>query len=107
MDVYNNNIWLVEPMARAATDNRWPRVDVKAGNVGPGINGGFQGAVKSPLNKGRAYWIPGIGLSGDWPGGWTQIYAQVDTEAGMPGFDTEYFARQANAGETNTSRIQG
>ena len=34
MDVYNNNIWLVEAIARAATDNHWPRVDVKAGNVG-------------------------------------------------------------------------
>jgi hypothetical protein len=94
MDVYNNNIWLVEAIARAATDNRWPRVDVKAGNVGPGVNGGFQGTVKSPMNKGRAYRIPGIGLAGDWPGGWTQTYAQVDTEAGMHGFDENYFVQQ-------------
>ena len=72
MDVHNNNIWLVEAIARAATDNRWPRVDVKSGNAGPGVNGGFQGTVKSPMNKGRAYGIPGIGLAGDWPGGWTQ-----------------------------------
>ena len=50
--------------------------------MGPGVNGGFQGTVKSPMNKGRAYRIPGIGLAGDWPGGWTQTYAQVDTEAG-------------------------
>jgi hypothetical protein len=71
MDVYNNNIWLVEAIARAATDNRWPRVDVKAGPVAPGVNGGFQGKVKSPMNKGREYQIPGIGLAGDWPGGWT------------------------------------
>jgi hypothetical protein len=94
IDVYNNNIWMVEAIARAATDNRWPRVDVKAGNVGPGVNGGFQGKVKSPMNKGRAYRIPGIGLAGDWPGGWTQTYAQMDTEAGAHGFDQDYFVRQ-------------
>ena len=94
MDVYNNNIWLVEAIARAATDNRWPRVDVKSGNVEPGVNGGFQGTVKSPMNKGRAYRLPGIGLAGDWPGGWTQTYAQVDTEAGAHGFDKDYFVQQ-------------
>ena len=94
MDVYNNNIWLVETIARAATDNHWPRVDVKAGKVAPGVNGGFQGKVKSPMNKGREYKIPGIGLAGDWPGGWTQTYAQVDTEAGAHGFDQEYFVQQ-------------
>jgi hypothetical protein len=94
MDVHNNNIWLVEAIARAATDNRWPRVDVKAGNVAPGMNGGFQGTVKSPMNKGRAYRIPGIGLAGDWPGAWTQTYAQVDTEAGAHGFDENYFVQQ-------------
>lgn len=94
MDVYNNNIWLVEAIARAAADNRWPRVDVKAGNVAPGVNGGFQGSVKSPMNKGRAYKIPGIGLAGDWPGAWTQTFAQVDTEAGPNGFDENYFVQQ-------------
>jgi len=94
MDVYNNNIWLVDAIARAAIDNHWPRVDVKAGNVGPGVNGGFQGTVKSPMNKGRAYKIPGIGLAGDWPGGWTQTYAQIDTEAGAGGFDKDYFVQQ-------------
>ena len=94
MDVYNNNIWLVEAIAKAATDNHWPRVDVKAGNVEPGVNDGFQGSVKSPMNKGRAYRIPGIGLAGDWPGGWTQTYAQLDTEAGPQGFDKDYFVQQ-------------
>jgi hypothetical protein len=94
MDVNNNNLWLVETIARAATDNHWPRVDVKAGNVSPGVNGGFQGTVKSPMNKGRAYGIPGIGLAGDWPGGWTQTYAQLDTEAGPHGFDQQYFVQQ-------------
>jgi len=62
--------------------------------VEPGMNGGFQGTVKSPMNKGRAYRIPGIGLAGDWPGGWTQTYAQLDTEAGPHGFDKEYFVQQ-------------
>jgi hypothetical protein len=94
MDVYNNNMWLVETIARAATDNHWPRVDVKAGNVAPGVNGGFQGTVKSPMNKGRAYKIPGVGLAGDWPGAWTQTYSQVDTEAGPAGFDKDYFVQQ-------------
>ena len=94
MDVYNNNIWLVETIAKAATDNHWPRVDVKAGNVEPGVNDGFQGSVKSPMNKGRHYRIPGIGLAGDWPGGWTQTYAQLDTEAGPHGFDKDYFVQQ-------------
>ena len=94
MDVYNNNIWLVEAIARAATDNHWPRVDVKAGNVAPGVNGKLQGTVRSPMNKGRAYRIPGIGLAGDWPGAWTQTYAQVDTEAGPSGFDKDYFVQQ-------------
>ena len=46
------------------------------------------------MNKGRAYHIPGIGLAGDWPGGWTQTYAQLDTEAGPHGFDKEYFVQQ-------------
>jgi hypothetical protein len=94
MDVHNNNVWLVEAIARAATDNRWPRVDVKAGDVEPGVNGGFQGTVKSPMNKGRAYGIPGIGLAGDWPGAWTQTFSQIDTEAGPNGFDKDYFVRQ-------------
>jgi hypothetical protein len=94
MDVYNNNIWMVEAIARAATDNRWPRLDVKAGNVAPGVNGGQQGSVRSPMNRGRTFRIPGIGLAGDWPGGWTQTYAQVDTEAGPRGFDKDYFVQQ-------------
>ena len=93
-DVYNNNMWLVDTIARAATDNQWPRVDVKAGDVAPGVNGGFQGTVKSPMNKGRFYGIPGLGLAGDWPGAWTQTYAQIDTEAGAHGFDKDYFVQQ-------------
>jgi hypothetical protein len=87
-------IWWIETIAKAATDNKWPRVDVKAGNVEPGVNGGFQGTVKSPMNKGRTYGIPGIGLAGDWPGGWTQTSAQLDTEAGLHGFDEQLFVKQ-------------
>ena len=95
IDVHNNNVWMVEMIARAATDNHWPRVDVKSGAAaGPGVNGGFQGTVKSPMNKGRGYKIPGCGLAGDWPGAWTQTYAQVDTEAGVHGFDENYFVAQ-------------
>ena len=94
IDVYNNNIWLVKAVAKAATDNHWPRVDVKAGSTQPGVNGGFQGSVKSPMNKGRMFHIPGIGLAADWPGAWTQSFAQVDTEAGPHGFDKEYFMQQ-------------
>ena len=95
IDVNNSNIWMVEAIARAATDNKWPRVDVKTGRfVTPGVNGGLQGSVKSPMNKGREFNIPGMGLAGDWPGGWTQTFAQVDTEAGMHGFDEHYFVQQ-------------
>ena len=46
------------------------------------------------MNKGRGYGIPGLGLAGDWPGAWTQTYAQVDTEAGPAGFDKDYFVAQ-------------
>ena len=69
-------------------------MDVKSGRGVPGANGGFQGAVKSPMNKGRAWKIPGCGLAGDWPGAWTQTFAQVDTEAGPHGFDENYFVSQ-------------
>jgi len=94
IDVNNNNIWLVEAVARAATDNGWPRVDVKSGTAQPCVNGVFQGSVKSPMNRGRDFKLPGVGLAGDWPGAWTQTYAQVDTEAGRHGFDENYFVAQ-------------
>lgn len=94
IDVNNNNLWLVDAVARAATDNHWPRVDVKAGDIAPGVNGGRQARVRSPMNKGRAYNIPGMGLAGDWPGGWMQTYSQMDTEAGPLGFDRNYFRAQ-------------
>ena len=59
-----------------------------------GVNGGFQGRVKSPMNKGREYKLPGVRLAGDWPGAWTQTFAQLDTEAGPNGFDKDYFVKQ-------------
>jgi hypothetical protein len=98
IDVYNNNIWLVEAIAKAATDNHWPRVDVKAGDVAPGVNGGFQGSVKSNMRlmKVRSTRIPAIALAADWPGGWTQTYAQLDSEAGPHGFDQNHFVQQVS-----------
>ncbi len=94
IDVNNSNAWLVETVARAATDNHWVRVDVKSGDAAPGLNGGRQARVRSPMNKGREFKIPGMGLAGDWPGGWTQTYSQMDTEAGPLGFDKNYFRAQ-------------
>lgn len=96
IDVANNNRWLIKTFAKAATDNNWPWIQVKAGPVEPGIHGGLQGSTRSPLNKGESYNppIPGVGLAGDWPGAWTQTYSQMDTEAGPMGFDSDYFVAQ-------------
>ena len=96
IDVNNNNVWFIKTIAKAAQDNNWPRVLASSGNVAPGVNGGFQKQVLSPVNKGRSYTpqIPGIGLAGDWPGAWTQEYSQLTTEAGYPGFDPNYFVTQ-------------
>ena len=96
IDVNNNNPWFIDTIAKAAQDNNWPRVEASSGNVAPGVNGGFQKQVLSPVNKGRSYspQIPGIGLAGDWPGAWTQEYSQLSTEAGYPGFDENYFVEQ-------------
>src|SRR2546422_4217357 len=50
-DVNNSNIWMVEAIARAATDNKWARVDVKTGRlVAPGVNRGLPGSGKHPMN---------------------------------------------------------
>jgi hypothetical protein len=92
--VHNNNMWLVDTIARGATDNHWPRVDVKSGPGAPGVNGGFQGSVKGFLNLGRVRTLPGIALAADWPGAATQTYAQLDTEAGPHGFDKDHFVQQ-------------
>jgi hypothetical protein len=96
LDVNNNNNWFIKTIAKAAQNNNWPRVEASSGNVAPGVNGGFQKQVLSPVNKGRSYspQIPGIGLAGDWPGAWTQEYSQLSTEAGFAGFDENYFVTQ-------------
>jgi hypothetical protein len=97
IDVNNNNIWFIDTIRKAAENNNWPRVEASSGNVAPGVNGGYQKQVLSPVNKGRSYnpQIPGIGLAGDWPGAWTQEYSQLRTEApGFPGFDKDYFVAQ-------------
>jgi hypothetical protein len=96
IDINNNNIWLIDAVTKAAQDNNWPRVAASSGPVAPGVNGGYQRQVQSPLNKGRSYspMIPGVGLAGDWPGAWTQEYSQLGTIAGFPGFDENYFVTQ-------------
>jgi hypothetical protein len=108
IDVNNNNLWLINTIAKAAQDNDWPRVEASSGNVAPGVNGGYQKQVLSPVNKGRSYTpqIPGVGLAGDWPGAWTQEYSQLTTEARSAGgeqgdeerdrlgFDENYFVTQ-------------
>lgn len=96
IDVNNNNLWIINAIKSAAEANKWPRVEASSGNVAPGLNGGYQKQVLSPVNKGRSYTpqIPGIGLAGDWPGAWTQEYSQLTTEAGYPGFDENYFVQQ-------------
>lgn len=97
IDVNNNNLWFIDTIRKAAEDNHWPRVEASSGNVAPGVNGGFQKQVLSPVNKGRSYTpqIPGIGLAGDWPGAWTQTFSQITTEApGFPGFEKDYFVAQ-------------
>ena len=50
--------------------------------------------VQNVVMRRRGYGIPGLGLAGDWPGGWTQTFAQIDTEAGAHGFDENYFMQQ-------------
>jgi hypothetical protein len=96
IDVNNNNLFLIEKFIKAVEDNDWPRVDIKARAVEPGIQGGVQGSVKSPMNKGRSFKKekPGVGLAGDWPGAATQTFAQLETEAGYPGIDKHYFVKQ-------------
>jgi hypothetical protein len=96
IDLNNNNLWLIDTVKTSAEDVHWPRVAASDGGVAPGRHGGYQKNVNSPLNKGRTYTpqIPGLGLAGDWPGAWTQTYSQLDTEAGSPGFDQDYFVTQ-------------
>ena len=45
--------YLAHRGCRAATGDRWPRVDVKSGNTGPGVNGGFRHGQKSHEQRPR------------------------------------------------------
>jgi hypothetical protein len=106
LNISNNNLFLINTLNQAASDNNWLRVFGASGGLAPGLQGGYQKTVNSAELKGA----PGIGLAGDWPGAWTQEYSQIYTEAsctpatqgtancspqlsptGAPGFDENYF----------------
>jgi hypothetical protein len=93
----DNTEWMFKQIKKAAEDNGWVRVQARTTAI-PGVNGGFQSAVKSPLTKGGSFTPrrPSFGLAGDWPGAATQTYAQLTTEAqGLPlGFSPDYFIQQ-------------
>jgi hypothetical protein len=93
----DNTEWLFKQIKKAAEDNGWVRVEAKTTAI-PGIHGGYQSAVRSPLTKGGSFnpKRPSIGLAGDWPGAATQTFAQLTTQAqGFPlGFSPEYFTQQ-------------
>ena len=94
----NNTEWFFKQIKKAAEDNGWVRVEAKTESNLPGVNGGYQSPVKSPLNKGADFNPPrpGIGLAGDWPGAATQTFAQLESQAqgALFGFDPDYFVQQ-------------
>jgi len=89
------NEWMIKQIKKAITDNGWQRAEAKS-NALPGVNGGYQSPVRSPLNKGSQFGVAGLGLAGDWPGAWTQTYAQFKTEAEgeVVGFDADNFLQE-------------
>jgi hypothetical protein len=89
------NEWMIKQIRNAIKDNGWERAEAKS-NALPGVNGGYQSPVRSPLNKGSQFGIAGLGLAGDWPGAWTQTYAQLQTEAEgeVIGFDADNFLQE-------------
>jgi hypothetical protein len=93
----DNTEWFFKQIRRAAEQNGWVRVEAKTTAI-PGVNGGYQSAVKSPLTKGGSFKPkrPSFGLAGDWPGAATQTFAQLTTEAqgAALGFSPEYFIQQ-------------
>ncbi len=93
----DNTEWFFKQIKKAAEDNGWVRVEAKTTAI-PGVNGGYQSAVRSPLTKGGSFnpKRPSFGLAGDWPGAATQTFAQLTTEAqGAPlGFAPDYFVQQ-------------
>ena len=89
------NEWMIKQIAEAIKDNGWERAEAKS-NALPGVHGGYQSPVRSPLNRGSDFGIAGLGLAGDWPGAWTQTYAQLQTEAEgeVVGFDADNFLQE-------------
>ena len=89
--------WMFKQIAKSAQDNGWVRVEAKTGSL-PGVNGGYQAPVKSPLTKGSSLnpKRPSFGLAGDWPGAATQTYAQLTTAVSDDtlGFSPDYFIQQ-------------
>jgi hypothetical protein len=86
---------MIKQIRKAIIENGWERAEAKSNSL-PGVNGGYQSGVRSPLNKGGQFGIAGLGLAGDWPGAWTQTYAQLQTEAEgeMLGFDADNFLQE-------------
>ena len=93
----DNTEWFFKQIKKAAEDNGWIRVEAKTTAI-PGVNGGYQSAVRSPLTKGGSFTPrrPSFGLAGDWPGAATQTYAQLTSQAKGAdlGFDPDYFVQQ-------------
>ena len=89
------NEWMIKQIKNAIKDNGCQRAEAKSNSL-PGVNGGYQSPVRSPLNKGSQFGIAGLGLAGDWPGAWTQTYAQFQTEAEgeVVGFDADNFLQE-------------
>ena len=95
IDVYNNNIWLVETIARPRPTTTGRASTSRSGRGGPGVNGGFQGAVKSPMNKGRGYKIPGLRSRGRLAGrAGRRPTRKSIPKPGPHGFDENYFVQQ-------------
>ena len=51
IDVNNNNKWFIDTFAKAATDNNWPWIQVKAGAVEPGIARRISNRHKKPAQQ--------------------------------------------------------
>jgi hypothetical protein len=84
----SNTPWAKKVVVKAIQDNKWPRVDVKAGAVEAGVNGGYMGGVRTPMTTSPIPNKPGIGLAGNWPGGHTQTFSQLNR------FNKDLFYRQ-------------
>jgi hypothetical protein len=81
------NQMLIDITVKAIRDNQWPRVEVKCGGR-PGMNGQFQGSVKSITGLSEWRNIPSVGFAGNWPGGHSQTTSRIDR------FDKDLFWTQ-------------